>query len=96
VVRGRFSRSAGGEEIYDAWALGARTTWQFTRRLYIRVYPQYDTEARHLDLDGLVGYVVHPGTVLYLGMNNGIDRIAGGAKHTSRTAFFKASYLFQR
>ena len=96
VHRSRFSRHHGRGEVFDAWTLGAKTTWQFTRRLYARLYPQVDTDARHLDADGLVGYVVHPGTVFYAGMNNGIDRVAGHSRAVSRTVFFKVSYRLQR
>ena len=94
--RSRFSRDRGRGVIYDVWTLGAKTTWQFTRRLYARVYPQYDTGARHLDADALLGYVLHPGSVLYLGCNGDADRNAGRYRATGRTAFFKVSYLFQR
>ena len=94
--RSRFSRDHGRGVLYDVWTLGAKTTWQFTGRLYARVYPQYDTEAEHLDADALLGYVVHPGSVLYLGYNGDADRIAGRHRVTGRTAFFKVSYLFQR
>jgi len=94
--RSRFSRDHGRGVLYDVWTLGAKTTWQFTRRLYARVYPQYDTEAEHLDADALLGYVLHPGSVLYLGWNGDADRVAGRHRATGRTAFFKASYLFQR
>jgi hypothetical protein len=95
VNRNRFSRDHGRGVLYDVWALGAKATWQFTRQLYARVYPQYDTEASHLDADALLGYVLHPGTVLYLGYNGDADRIAGRHRATGRTAFFKVSYLFQ-
>ena len=94
--RDRFSRDRGRGVLYDVWALGAKTTYQFTRRLYARVYPQYDTEARHLDADALLGYVLHPGSVAYLGFNGDADRLAGRHRATGRTAFFKVSYLFQR
>ena len=69
-------------------------TWQFTRRLYARAYPQYDSDRRHLDADGLLGYIVHPGTVFFAGMDNGLDRIDGRHQATTRTVFLKASYLF--
>jgi hypothetical protein len=94
--RSRFSRDHGCGVLYDVWTLGAKTTWQFTRRLYARVYPQYDTEARHLDADALLGYVLHPGSVLYLGYNGDADRIAGRHRATGHTVFFKVSYLFQK
>ncbi len=98
ATRNRFSRDHGRGVRYDVWALGAKTTYQFTRRLYARLYPQYDTEERHLDADALVGYVLHPGSVLYLGYNGDADSPAAGLPHraTAHTMFFKVSYVFQR
>ncbi|MBI5711611.1 MAG: hypothetical protein HZC42_15100 [Candidatus Eisenbacteria bacterium] len=78
------------------WVLGARTTYQFTRRLYARVYPQVDTGAEHLDADALLGYVLHPGSVLYAGVNADMDRLNGHRHTTGRTFFLKASYRFLR
>ncbi len=94
--RDRFSRDHGRAVLFDVWVLGAKTTLQFTRRLYLRLYPQYDTNAEHLDADGLLAYVLHPGSVAYLGFNGDGDRIAGRQRLTGRSAFFKVSYLFQR
>jgi hypothetical protein len=95
MTRSRFADARGGEELYDIWLLGAKTTWQFTRRLYARVYPQYDTGDEHLDLDALLGYVVHPGTVVYLGFNSDFDRMGPHHRATRGTVFLKASYVFQ-
>ncbi len=94
-TRHRFSRRAWRETVYDVRLLGAKCTYQFTRRLYARIYPQYDSGREHLDADGLLGYVVHPGTVFYVGMNNGLDRIDGRERATGRTWFLKASYLIR-
>ena len=93
ATRNRFWGRPWHSSVYDLWLLGAKCTYQFTRRLYARVYPQYDSGAEHFDADGLLGYVVHPGTVLYLGMDNGLDRIAGRTHATGRTYFLKASFL---
>jgi hypothetical protein len=93
ATRNRFWSRPWHSSVYDLWLLGAKCTYQFTRRLYARVYPQYDSGAEHLDADGLLGYVVHPGTVLYLGVDNGLDRIAGRTRATGRTYFLKASFL---
>jgi hypothetical protein len=92
----RFSRDHGRGVVYDVWTLGAKTTWQFTRRLYVRLYPQYETDAEHLDADALVGYVLHPGSVLYLDYNGDADRLAGRHRATGHTVFLKVSYRFQR
>ncbi len=95
ATRHRFSRRAWRATVYDVSLYGAKCTYQFTRRLYARLYPQYDSGREHLDADGLLGYVVHPGTVLYLGTNNGLDRIGGRQRATGRTFFLKASYLIR-
>ncbi|HEY6865728.1 MAG TPA: DUF5916 domain-containing protein [Candidatus Eisenbacteria bacterium] len=95
ATRNRFSREPWRSTVFDVWLLGAKCTYQFTRRLYARVYPQYDSGREHLDGDGLLGYVIHPGTVLYFGTNNGYDRIDGVTHATRRVYFFKASVLIQ-
>jgi len=96
AIHTRFSRERGGEEVYDLWLVGAKVTMQFTRELYARIYPQYDSGDGHVDLDALLGYVLHPGSVLYLGVNGDMDRVDGRRHATGRTLFFKASYAFQR
>ena len=92
--RRRFSVARGGDEVFDIWALGAKTTFLFTRNFYARVYPQYDTEARHLDADALLAYVLHPGSVLYLGWSGDYERFEGRQRPMSRTFFLKASHRF--
>ena len=96
TARDRFSRDHGRGVVYDVWTLGAKATWQFTRRLYVRLYPQYDTDAEHLDADALIGYVLHPGSVVYLGYNGDADRLDGRTRATAHAAFLKISYRFQR
>jgi hypothetical protein len=89
-----FTRSRGGEEVSDVWVLGGKTTFQFTRRLYARIYPQFDTGSQHLDADGLLGYVLHPGSVIYLGVNGDYDHTFGRQRPTQRSVFFKVSHRF--
>ena len=96
VRRSRFSREFGGEEIFDVWVMGANVTYQFTRELHARVFPQYDTGRERLDADVLLGYVVHPGTVLYAGMNGDFRELDGRQRATQRAFFFKASYRILR
>jgi hypothetical protein len=94
ATRNRFSHGWGGPEVYDVLVVGAKTTYQFSRSLYARFYPQIDADAHHVDLDALVGYVLHPGSVLYLGVNGDLDKSVS-YRQTGRTIFLKASYLFQ-
>lgn len=95
VTRSRFLTRRGGAQVFDVWVMGANTTFQFTRRLYVRVYPQYDSGEEHLDADALVGYVVGPGSVLYLGANGDYDHLDGRTRNTARSYFLKISYVFQ-
>jgi hypothetical protein len=46
--------------------------------------------------DGEFVVIVHPGTVLYLGVDGGVDRVDGRRQATRRNLFVKASYLFRR
>lgn len=94
ATRNRFSHGWGGPEVYDVLVVGAKTTYQFSRRLYARLYPQIDADAHHVDVDALVGYVLHPGSVLYLGVNGDLDKSVS-YRETGRAVFVKASYLFQ-
>jgi len=88
----RVARHATSGQVLDVWVTGVNTTMQFTRSLYARVYPQFDGEIEHLNADALVGYVVHPGTVLYVGVNSGFDRLDHRQRPTRRQVFVKASY----
>ena len=98
VVRFRLAESHDGDEYLDVWLVGVKTTAQFTRRLSARFYPQYDSDARHLDVNALLGYVVQPGSVLYAGVNSGWDETKPGGKRTatSRQFFAKASWRLAR
>ena len=110
VTRSRFALERGGARVYEQWLVGAKTTWQFTRRLYARVYPQYEqlsewasprlylspaSTSEGFDVDALLGYVIHPGSVVYLGINGDFDRVGNRQRATGRTVFVKISYVFQ-
>jgi len=98
LQRFRLARGPRAADYVALWQLGVNTTAQFTRRLSMRLYPQYDSNAKHLDVNGLLGYVVHPGTVFYAGVNSGWDNDAiTHTRHaTSRQFFTKASWRFAR
>jgi hypothetical protein len=98
VVRYRLSNGYQGSDYLALWLVGVNASVQFTRRLSARVYPQYDSHLRHLDVNGLLGYVIQPGTVFYAGVNSGWDEdLANGARRaTSQQVFAKASWRFAR
>ena len=90
----RVSHRPRSGEVVNEWLIGVNTTAQFTRELSARFYPQYDSNTRHLALNGLIGYVLHPGTVVYFGVNSGWDQIAARQRVTGREVFAKASCRF--
>jgi hypothetical protein len=96
VVRFRLADAPGGRDVFAVWLLGVNATAQFTRRLSVRLYPQYDSEHRHLDVNALLGYVVQPGTVFYAGVNSGWEAVQGQRRATARQVFAKASWRFAR
>ena len=77
--------------------LDTSAEYQLTRRLSVRLYPQWDGDAKHLAVNALVGWVLHPGTVFYAGVNGGYDEALRSRRMapTTRQAFAKASWRFE-
>jgi hypothetical protein len=92
VLHYRLAHRPTSGEVVNQWLVGVNMTAQFTTRLSARLYPQYDTSTRHLDGNALLSYVVHPGTVVYVGVNSGFDHVGGRQRATGREIFIKASY----
>lgn len=91
----RLAREAFGPAQIEQWLTGVKVTGQFTHHLSVRLYPQYDSASKHFAGNALAGYVLHPGTVLYLGVNGGFDRVRDRTLETARQVFLKASYRFE-
>jgi hypothetical protein len=82
-----------------------RSTYQFTRFMYMRVRWDYDTLQAHTAGQILFGWSPNPGTAFYAGYNddlnyNGFNPFTGklepGFARNSRTFFIRASYLFRK
>ena len=89
---------------YDATLVSWRTTYQFTRFVFIRLRTDWDSASATLRGQYLFGWTPHPGTAIYAGYNDvatidGFDRISGapvpGFRRTGRTLFVKVSYLLR-
>ncbi len=91
----RLAHEAFGAPVIEQWLTGVKLTAQFTHHLSVRLYPQYDSASKHLAGNALAGYVLHPGTVLYLGVNGGFDKLRTRTIETARQVFLKASYRFE-
>jgi len=82
-----------------------RSTYQFSRFLFLRARVDYDTLASNARGQFLFGYTPNPGTAFYLGYNddltrNGFNPFTGqlepGFRRNGRTFFIKLSYLIRR
>ncbi|HSQ23805.1 MAG TPA: hypothetical protein VLN44_05335, partial [Pyrinomonadaceae bacterium] len=82
-----------------------RSTYQFSRFVFLRARVDYDTLSSNARGQFLFGYTPNPGTALYVGYNddltyNGNSPFTGqlehGLRRNGRTFFIKLSYLFRK
>jgi hypothetical protein len=108
MTRVNFDRDDTGADVYDVTIVNSRTTYQFSRQLFVRASLQYDSSQRRVLTDLLGSYELRPGTVLFAGYGSLIERrgfldgawaigddIPGRSRYltTRRGLFLKASYL---
>ncbi|HYX31208.1 MAG TPA: DUF5916 domain-containing protein [Pyrinomonadaceae bacterium] len=82
-----------------------RSTYQFSRFVWVRARVDYDTLSSDARGQFLFGYTPNPGTAFYVGYNddlvrNGFNPFTGqlepGFRRNGRTFFIKMSYLFRK
>lgn len=101
----RLVRNDTGRVAYDSNIIALRSTYQFTRFIFLRARVDYDTLAANIRGQFLLGWTPNPGTAFYLGYNddmnrNGFNPFTGqnepGFRRNGRVFFVKMSYLFRR
>lgn len=104
-TKSRLRRNDNGRVAFDTDIVTARSTYQFTRFIYVRARMDYDSLRRGFAGQFLFGWNPSPGTAFYVGYNdtfnyNGYSPITGqyepGFERNSRTFFIRASYLFRK
>jgi hypothetical protein len=104
-TKSKLTRKDTDRVAYDTNIFTWRTTYQFTRFIYLRSRIDYDTLSSRVAGQYLFGWNPNPGTAFYVGYNdisayNGFNRFNGaleeGFARNSRTFFIRASYLFRR
>lgn len=100
-----FDRRSTGERVYTVDIINSKTTYQFTRELFVRAIAQYDSSQHRVLTDLLVSYELNPGSVAYLGwgglaeqreFDDGVWTLGQGAYRLSQRGFFgKVSYRWQ-
>lgn len=90
---------------YDTSLYTLRSTYQFTRFVFIRARLDYDTLRANASGQLLFGWNPSPGTAFYVGYNDNLNRngyspitsqFEPGLERNSRTFFIRASYLFRK
>ena len=103
--RNRLKRNDTQRLAYEDDIVSFRSTYQFTRFLFLRARVDYDSLASDVRGQFLLGYTPNPGTAFYLGYNddltrNGFNPFTGqldpGFRRNGRVFFIKLSYLFRR
>jgi len=100
-----FTQPLTGEKEYTINIINSRTTYQFNKYFFLRAIFRYQDFDNKLLTDFLASFTFIPGTVLYVGYgslyerkdwveNEWIDN-RGTYLETTRSLFFKASYLWR-
>jgi len=86
----------GGKQIYDYNVIRQRTTYQLTKELSLRAIVDYNHFYRKLYGSFLFSYILKPGTVFFLGLDNNLLRDEAGAYiQDDYSIFIKFSYWWR-
>ena len=90
---------------FDENIVSMRGTYQFTRFIFARGRIDFDSIASSVKGQFLFGWTPNPGTALYIGYNDDLNRngfspftnqLEPGFRRNGRTFFIKMSYLFRK
>ncbi|MEP6820558.1 MAG: hypothetical protein ABJA18_13565, partial [bacterium] len=104
-VKNRQTRNDTGLVAFDDNIYTLRSTYQFSRFVFARARVDYETIESNIKAQFLLGWTPNPGTALYVGYNddlnrNGFSQFTGqlepGFRRNGRTFFIKMSYLFRK
>ncbi|MDQ3256414.1 MAG: DUF5916 domain-containing protein, partial [Acidobacteriota bacterium] len=104
-TKSRLVRRDTGRLAFDDNIFSLRSTYQFTRFTFARARMDYSTISSGVRGQFLLGWTPNPGTSLYVGYNDDLNRngfspftgqLEPGFRRNGRTFFIKMSYLFRR
>jgi hypothetical protein len=104
-TRQRLRRNDSGLLAFDENIATFKTTYQFTRFIFVRGRLDFDSLESNVKGQFLFGWAPNPGTAFYAGYNDDINRrgfnpftgqLEAGLHRNERTFFIKMSYLFRR
>jgi hypothetical protein len=86
----------GGEQVFDFNVIRQRTTYQISKALSLRAIVDYNHFDKEVYGSFLVSYILKPGTVFFLGVDNDFLRQnSGGYGQTNYSVFLKFSYWWR-
>jgi len=101
----RLRRNDTGLLAFDENLFTFKTTYQFTRFLFVRGRVDFDSLELNAKGQFLFGWTPNPGTAFYVGYNDDVNRrgfnpftgqLEPGLHRNERTVFIKMSYLLRR
>jgi hypothetical protein len=104
-TKSRLRRYDTGLVAFDDNIYTVRGTYQFTRFIFARARVDYDTLEARMRGQFLLGWTPNPGTALYVGYNDDVNRngynpftgdLEQGFRRNGRTFFIKMSYLIRK
>ena len=95
LTKSTFYRQKGGELVYDMDIIRSKTTYQFSKRLFLRAIFEYNTYWKEFQPDLLLSYIYSPGTVFFLGYSGLFDSRGETWMQNKRSFFLKVSYLWR-
>lgn len=104
-TKSKLTRNDTHKEAYNTNILSLKSTYQFTRFIFVRSRLDYDTLSSNASGQVLLGWNPSPGKAFYVGYNdnfnyNGFNPFTGQYEHgferNNRTFFIRMSYLFRK
>jgi hypothetical protein len=105
ITKQRLRRNDTGLVAFDENIVSIKATYQFTRFVFARGRIDFDSLASNYKGQFLFGWTPNPGTALYIGYNDDLNRngyspfsgqLEPGFRRNGRTFFIKMSYLFRK
>ncbi len=103
--RSKLTRNDTKLTAFDSNIFSLRSTYQFTRFIFVRARADYETLDGSFTGQLLFGWSPNPGTAFYVGYNDNLnyksyndflDKFDNGFRRDGRRFFIRASYLFRR
>jgi hypothetical protein len=100
-VFAKMMETESGPNLYEGYIIRNRLSYQFNRRLFLRLVTQYNDFSRRMEIDPLLSYKINPFTVFYVGSTHDVENFTGedygdlGYRQTNRQFFAKIQYLFR-